>query len=59
MEMKMFRATTSIEIAKMEPAMNEWLKTLPTNIGVFRSDTAYCSLDGVPSVVVTVFWDVR
>jgi hypothetical protein len=59
MEMKMFRASTSLEIAKMEPAVNEWLKSLPPNAALFRTDTAYCSLDGVPSVVISIFWEIR
>ncbi|HEY7992431.1 MAG TPA: hypothetical protein VID77_13660 [Stellaceae bacterium] len=56
MEMKIFRGTNSLEIAKMETAMNDWLKTLPPGATVHHTGTGYCSLDGVPSVVVTVFW---
>jgi hypothetical protein len=56
MEMKIFRGTNSLEIAKMEKALNDWLKTLPPS-AVVSHTSAYCSLDGVPSIAVTVFWE--
>src|SRR6185437_15214509 len=46
MEMKIFRGTNSLEIAKMETAMNDWLKTLPPGATVHHTGTGYCSLDG-------------
>ena len=39
MEMKIFRGTNSLEIAKMEAAMNDWLKTLPPAPTVHHTDT--------------------
>lgn len=56
MEVKIFRATNSLDIAKMETAMNEWLKSLPPGAAIHHTGTGYCSLDGVPSLAVTVFW---
>jgi hypothetical protein len=56
MEMKLFRYTNSVEIAKLEPTMNEWLKSLPPSARIIDTGTAYCELDGVPSLAVTVFW---
>ena len=56
MEMKIFRATNSVEIARMETAINDWLKTLPPGAAVDHIGTGYVSLDGVPSIAVTVFW---
>jgi len=56
MELKVFRGTNSLEIGKMEVALNEWLKALPPSAAIHHTNTAYCSLDGVPSVMVTVFW---
>ena len=56
MEMKVFRATNSVEIGRMEVALNEWLKALPPSASVHHTNTAYCSLDGVPSVMITIFW---
>lgn len=56
MEMKLFRATNSLEIGKMEVALNAWLQTLPQTAVVHHTNTAYCALDGVPSVAVTVFF---
>jgi hypothetical protein len=55
MEAKIFRGTNSLEIAKMEKALNEWLRTLPPD-AVLSHTSSYCSLDGVPSLAVTVFW---
>ncbi len=56
MEVKIFRGTNSVDIAKMETAMNEWLKSLPPGAAIHHTGTAYCSLDGVPTLAVTVFW---
>jgi hypothetical protein len=56
MEVKIFRGTNSVEIGKMEVALNEWLKALPPGTAIQHTNTAYCSLDGVPSVMITVFW---
>ena len=59
MEVKLFRQTTGLEIAKLEPAMNAWLKTLPPNAAIVHTGTAYCSIDGVPSILISVFWESR
>jgi hypothetical protein len=56
MEIKIFRGTNSVEIGKMETALNEWLKALPAGAAIQHTNTAYCSLDGVPSVMITLFW---
>jgi hypothetical protein len=57
MQLKIFRGTNSLEIGKMEVALNEWLKALPPGAAIEHTNTAYCSLDGVPSVMITVFWN--
>jgi hypothetical protein len=56
MEAKIFRGTNSLEIIKMETALNDWLKALPPSTFVTHT-SSYCSLEGVPSLAITVFWD--
>jgi hypothetical protein len=56
MELKIFRGTNSLEIGKMEVALNEWLKALPPGAAIHHTNTAYCSLDAVPSAMIAVFW---
>ena len=63
MEMKVFTATTASMIeTRLEPAINQWLATLPGEVEVKRTDIAATTVPtagGVmqPYVVVTVWWD--
>ena len=63
MEMKVFTATAASMIeTRLEPAINQWLATLPGEVEVKRTDIAATTVptaDGVmqPYVVVTVWWD--
>ena len=57
MDVKIFRETGSLDISRLEAAMNKWLKSLPPTVEVKHTGTAYCSIEGVPSVLITVWLD--
>ena len=62
MEMKVFTATTASVIeTRLEPEINQWLATLPSEVEVKRTDIAATTVPTAcvmqPYVVVTVWWD--